>query len=263
MATFLNGSLPGLTDLKMYESGILDVASAEGIALNDKVVVARDEIASGLLLFLVERSAGLVNRFLVLDGSMGLNGRPRLEQVARTPTLRQWHILQTLAVVYRDAFSNQLNDRYQRKWQEYERLAQRAKDIALQSGVGMILNPIPQPGAPTLAAASGTLAAASYFVQVTWVGFNGAEGEPSDVRALSLTAPGALQVTPPAAPAGVTGWNVYVGLSLDQLSLQFGGPLALGTPWTTPSAGLVQGKPPGDGQTPDQYYYPQQLLRRG
>jgi len=72
-----------------------------------------------------------------------------------------------------------------------------------------------------------------------------------------------LAVNVNAPPAGVTGWNVYVGLSLDQLSLQFGGPLAPGTPWTIPSTGLVQGKPPGDGQTPDQYYYPQQLLRRG
>ena len=247
MATFLNGSMPGLLDLKMYESGILDVANTEGIDLNDKVVVARDEIASELLMFLVERS----------------NIRPKLEQVARTTTLRQWHILHTLEAIYRDAFFNQLNDRYQQKWQEYQRLVQRAREIAIGSGVGLILNPIPQAGSPVLTAASGTLAPASYFVRMAWLGLNGAEGEPSDVRAVELTNNGVLQVTPPAAPAGVAGWNVYVGNSGDQLSLQNGRPIAIDTAWTMASAGLVAGSTPGDGQIPDQYLSGQQLVRRG
>lgn len=260
MATFLNGSMPSLNDLKMYESGILDVASTEGIDLSEKADVARDEIAAELLLFLVKRQNALGWR-----GNPLLSvTRPKLEQVARTAPLRQWHILHTLAVVYRDAFFGQLNDRYQRKWQEYDRLAGRAQQITFDSGLGMITSPIPQAGAPVLSAGTGTLAAANYYVRVSWVDGTGTEGEASDVRALSLGGPGVLQVQAPlTVPAGVAGWNVYVGTSADALSLQNSTPLPLGQAWVLSGAGLQAGPAPGDGQAPDQYYYSLQQNRRG
>ena len=58
--------------------------------------------------------------------------------------MKRWHALHTLAVVYRDAFNNQLNDRYRNKWEEYRELARNAREQTFEFGIGLVATPIPQ-----------------------------------------------------------------------------------------------------------------------
>lgn len=251
MATFINGSVPSLMDLWMYEGGILETANTEGVDLKAKAAVARDEIGAELLLFLVKRGAGE-------------SERPRLEHVAITPALRQWHTLHTLALAYRDCYFNQLNDRYKAKWREYERLAARAQSVLTQSGVGMILRPIPRAGAAEFEEVGGSVPmAASYYVQTSWVGAGGVEGEPGEMQAHSMSQSGPLRVWAPAAPPEATGWNVYVGASAEWVYRQNAAPLTPGEAWTMPTSGLISGRLPGWGQEPDYYVMEQQIVWRG
>ena len=55
-----------------------------------------------------------------------------------TRQLKRWHAVHTLEIVYRDAFNNQLNDRYQPKFLEYQRAgAERAgAHLSLRRGPG-------------------------------------------------------------------------------------------------------------------------------
>src|ERR1700687_2669910 len=93
----------------------------------------------------------------------------RSKCVAVTGPLRQWHIHKTLALVYRDAYNNQLNDRYQGKWTEYEQLAKASAQTYYQIGVGLVAATVPKAAAPLLSSAAGTAAAGMFYVAVTWV----------------------------------------------------------------------------------------------
>ena len=61
-----------------------------------------------------------------------------------TEPMRQWHIHKTLVLIYRDAYNNQLNDRYQGKWAEYEALAKASAQTYFQIGVGLVADPVPK-----------------------------------------------------------------------------------------------------------------------
>ena len=100
---------PAITpqDLADHETVILDTASIEGINLTIKIELATDEV--GLQLQSQFPQLGLANVALM--------------NVAVTPALRLWLIFHTLEIVYRDAYHNQLNDRYRAKWHEYKDLS--------------------------------------------------------------------------------------------------------------------------------------------
>ena len=67
-----------------------------------------------------------------------------VSDVVVTPQMKRWHALHTLEIVYRDAFNNQLNDRYQAKFGEYQAaVAGRAGAIPSRFGIGLALIPIP------------------------------------------------------------------------------------------------------------------------
>src|SRR6202044_85277 len=70
--------------------------------------------------------------------------------VVVTRQLKRWHALYTLAIFYRDAYNDQLNDRYLGKWNEYLSLARGAKDTTTQYGIGLVTTPIPEAGTPLL-----------------------------------------------------------------------------------------------------------------
>lgn len=94
--------------------------------------------------------------------------------------------------------------------------------------------------------AGGALAATTYYVKTTWVSNSGetlASVETNRAvainRQLNVAAPG-------SAPAGATGWNVYVsntaGGGAGAETKQNGGtPIALGVAWVEPTSGLVAG----------------------
>jgi hypothetical protein len=169
----------------------------------------------------------------------------------------------TLEIVYRDAFNNQLNDRYQAKFQEYRELSRNAREHTLRFGIGIALSPIPKAQTPTLSFVAGLLPATTYYVQVSWLNALGQEGAASDLTTLDSPAGSLPVVQAVNPPANATGWNVFVGLTDLTLMQQNNAPLGVGGSFTLAGAGVVAGRTPGNGQIPDVYIVGGPLLRRG
>ena len=75
-------------------------------------MLAQNEIANELLLF-------LLRRLPVRDFQWNQRRVRGTSDVVVTAPLKLWHVQKTIAMVYRDAYNNQLNDRYLNKWNEY------------------------------------------------------------------------------------------------------------------------------------------------
>ncbi len=239
MALFTDGAVSGIEDLMAYESAILEVATTEQIDLTIKLGLAQDELGINLEAFLSRQrtSAGLGN-------------------VIVTEPLKKWHTFHALAMVYRDAYHRQLNDRYEAKWNEYIRLSQWAREALNQTGLGLTDDPIPRAAKPQLSYTSGISGAATYYVRVAWRNIENEEGAPSDIATLTAPDGNALVVTPVNPPASAVGWNVYVGFSAEEQTRQNTTPIAVGAAWTAPASGIVQGTSAGAGQTPEYYLQP-------
>ena len=134
--------------------------------------------------------------------------------------------------------------------------SQRDPNPALVAGGNMPLNlsrwPIIGPasnagtGAPLFPVlskiAGGALAAANYFVRITYVTPMG-ETPVSLEASLIVAANNLLKISSPALDllALATGWNVYVGANSGSETLQNATPIAIGTAWTEPTSGLIAG----------------------
>ena len=156
MALFTDGPIAAADDLVGHDSAVLTVASTEGIDLTKKLSLAMAELALELakLLPTVER----------------------LDRVAVTPAIKMWHTFRTLELVYRDAYQNQLNDRYAGKRDQFASLGKWALEKLMEAGVGIISSPIPKAPAPELTYFPGQQAGATYYVGVSWSGGQGEEG---------------------------------------------------------------------------------------
>ncbi len=255
MALFTDGPINKMIDLQNYENAILDVVSMESIDLDGKIALAQSELATELTLF-------LVRRFPQRDFQATIRRTIGVTDVAVTGELRRWHAHKALALVYRDAYNNQLNDRYRGKWSQYELLAKRSFQDYLQIGIGLVANPIPRAGLPVLSTAVGAASGATFYAAVTLLNAQGQEGSPSDVAQLVTLDGQQLVVTSPNPPPIAASWNAYVGASPNLLGLQNASPIAVGASWTMP-AGLMPGVPPGDGQQPAWFLADQRLIERG
>jgi hypothetical protein len=255
MPLFTDGPISSAQDLQEYDSSVLNVANAEGIDVAVKVTLAQQDLANELMLFLFRRAPLRASQPNV-SRSQGLT------DVVVTEALQQWHVHKTLALVYRDAYYNQLNNRYQGKWNEYEQLAKASSRTYFQLGVGVVGEPIPMAPVPGLSTIPGSGAAETFYVAATWVNAAGQEGAPSDDASLS-TAPGQdLVVTLTGPPQIAVGWNVYVGLSPSTLTLQNDIPLVLGNSWTM-TGPLSPGVAPTTGQPPAWFIVDHQVIERG
>ncbi len=251
---FTDSPAIAIEDLANYETGILDTAATEGINLTIKIVLAANEV--GLQLQSQFAPLGTMNN----TPSSGLT----LANIVVTPAMQLWLIYHTLELVYRDAYFSQLNDRYQAKWVEYQSLSTAAASQLFQIGIGTVLDPIPQATQPALSLVAGTLTAAKYFVEVSWMDVGGSEGAPSETTALDVPAGDTLQVQAVNAPAIAVSWNVYAGVTPDSLYLQNTIPLAPGASWIAPSSGLVaSGQQPSSGQQPVYLSPAPRILLRG
>lgn len=255
MALLTDGNPNTIDDLRAYETGIVNVASVEGIDLDGKLAYATSEAEAEILAFLL--------REWTRDPQSAARRTLGVTTVAVTPPLERWHALETIALLYGEAYNNQLNDRYQGKWQQYTQLARDAALRYFQNGVGLVMNPVPQAGAPALSSVAGPVPGATFFAAVTFLNSAGEEGSPSDPLSFDTGNGGLLVVNPPAAPAGATGWNVYAGLTATTLALQNAAPLAIGSFWTMPGTGLAAGVQAGTGQSPDYYLVDSHEIPRG
>ena len=87
-----------------------------------------------------------------------------------TEPLRQWHVHKTLAMVYRDAYNNQLNDRYRKSGTNTSNWRKQARETYFQIGVGLVADPIPKPAVPHVVARPVQgIGRATFYVAVTWV----------------------------------------------------------------------------------------------
>jgi len=260
MALLTDGNPNDTEALRVYEVAILDVAKVENIDLDAKLCLATVEISQDVLDVLLGHTRTLYS----LTSPVGTDRRKvGVSDVVVSPQMKRWHALHTLAVVYRDAYNNQLNDRYKNKWEEYRELARGAKERTLEFGIGLVAAPLPRAGTPVLGAAAGTLAGTIYYAQVSWVSAAGQEGSLSPATTFQTGDNSSLTVATLNAPAAATGWNVYLGLAISTLTRQNSAPLAVGATFTLQGAGLVNGASPGDGQAADMFVTGGRMLRRG
>lgn len=187
-----------------------------------------------------------------------------MSDVVVTQQLKRWHALYTLAIFYRDAYNDQLNDRYLAKWNEYLSLARNAREMTTLYGIGLVSIPIPQARVPVLSVVAGSLPATVYYVRTSWISSTGAEGNPSKAAAYEAPVSSLVTVTNGVnVPAVATAFNVYMGLTEFTTTLQNATPIAIGTTFTEGASGLVAGVPAGMGQAPDIYITGGSVLRRG
>jgi hypothetical protein len=260
-----DGSPNNDENLRVYESAILGLANLESIDLGVKLDLATEEITEDILDFLLDHAGTNVQLFSRLQAGTPAAQRRKtgVSDVVVTRQLKRWHAVHTLEIVYRDAFNNQLNDRYQPKFLEYRQLARNAREHTFHFGVGLALIPIPQAQTPVFSAVAGLIPETTYYARASWVVASGQEGEPSEMTAYGAPA-GALPVVQMVnPPVVVTGFNVYLGLTPDALALQNPTPVPVGESFTLPDTGLAAGAAPGEGQSADVYISGGWMLRRG
>jgi hypothetical protein len=256
MPLFSDGPASTIEDLLNQDSGLIDVCKAEQIDAGMKLRVAMDDIAGELeALFESQRSV-----YTPYFSQPQLN----LRHLAVTSSLKRWHTFQTLAMIYRDAYFSQLNDRFQAKWQEFQRLAQVARNQLREIGVGLVLCPLPRPASPLLTTTPATETGGSFYVAVTLLNSQGEESAPSLTAFIDAPTGNAIGAQLSTVPENAAGWNAYVGSSPSSLVLQNNTPIAAPDAWVFyPSAALVTGQRPGDGQKPNLIRGLPRLLQRG
>jgi len=242
--------------LQVYESAILQVSNTEMIPLRAKLKLALEEISEDVLDVLLAHGAPS-DPHATTRRTMGVS------DVVVTRQMKRWHAVHTLEVFYRDAFNNQLNNRYQSKFNEYHELSADARDKAYQFGIGLALVPIPRAQAPAFSFVAGPIAETIYYVTVSWVSASGQIGDPSELTTYDSPAESLPVVTAVNPPAAATGFNVYMGLSPETVTLQNSTPVGVGGSFTLASSGLVGGSCPGCGQAPDVYVTGGSMLIRG
>jgi len=255
MALFIDGIPSTLVELRSYENGVLAVASTEDIDVTGKARIAKERLASELLLFLRRNSSK--------DLLWALTARVTVDDVVVTDPLKRWHAYETLSLIYQDAYNNQLNDRYLGKWTEYDQLSTAAALTLFQVGIGVVRNPVPKANGPALIIGGGVGVGTSYYLSVAWVNSTGEEGQSSDIQQASNEGTTAMQVTVADAPKNITGWNLYAGVSPDALALQNATPMAITEPWTASATGLASGRRPSNGQLPDYWIIDHRAIARG
>jgi hypothetical protein len=260
-----DGSPNTTEDLRVYESAILDITHAEMIDLGVKLELATEEISEDVLDFLLDHSGADPQVFsrLQLGTPAAWRRRTGVSDVVVTRQMKRWHAVHTLEIVYRDAFNNQLNDRYQPKFLEYRELSRSAREHTFHFGVGLALIPLPQAQPPVFSAVAGPIPLTTYYARASWVGAAGQEGAPSEITTYDAPAGSLPVVQMIDPPTSATGFDIYLGLTPDSLALQNPAPIAVGQSFTLASAGLVTGRGPGDGQTADIYINGGWMLRRG
>ncbi len=256
MALLTDGNPNDTEALRVYESSILRVADVESIDLDIKLRLSTEEIIQDVLDVLIEHA--------VATDPQGLARRQKgVSDVVVSAQMKRWHALHTLETVYRDAYNNQLNDRYRMKWEEYQELSLDARERTLRYGIGLVANPLPIPAAPQCGIAQGPIAATTYYVQATWVSALGQESAPSELTTYTTVDDSLLAVRQINPPVGAAGWNVYLGTSAYSLARQNGTPMAVNGMFTLPTSGLAAGPLPGGGQMADTFISGSTTMRRG
>ncbi len=254
MALFTDGRVSDMEDLTAQDTQLTNVANVEGIDVTQKLGLAQEELALELTtLFHGAKRA---------EPAFWLAPQATIQNVVVTPALKLWHTFRTLQQVYQDAYSNQLNDRYGAKRDQFEERANWAYEKLLLLGIGIAWSPVPRPREPQLVSTPGNLADGTYYVTMAWINNKGEEGAPSVATPIT-TAGSTLLVQPCTPPACATGWNVYAGTDLGALSRQNESPIGVLQAWLQPNAMATGGSAPGWGQSPNYLMAVPRTILRG
>ena len=254
MALLSDGSISGLDDLAAQDSQLLDIANEEGINVTQKMALAQGKLEIEL--------ASLLESLKLAAWPFSLVLEPTINNIVLTPELQLWHAYRTLEMVYADAYSDQLNDRYAAKRDQFHELGNWAREKLIQNGLGICTNPVPQAGTPLLNTTPGNLADGTYYVTMTWLNQAGEEGAGGVPDAIT-TAHSTFAVQPVGLPGNVTGWNVYVGQTPGTMIIQNDGPIAIDEVWQQPAVLKTTGRAPGTGQAPNFLKSIPRVLQRG
>jgi hypothetical protein len=254
MALFTDG-ISTIQDLLAQDSSALATAQTENIDLTNKLALAQEDLGIEL--------TTLLQRSNTYDWQFWLQPNPQLNNIAVTPPLARWHVFQTLTLLYQDAYNNQLNDRYKGKRDQFEQLAAWAMDKLIQTGVGIVSDPLPKAAPPQLTSIPGGQAAMTYYASVSWLNVEGEEGQAGDAGSLAVAAGSVLAVQPLSPPANAVSWNVFVGLSPSTLILQCASPLTLDQIWVQAAPVSTTGRGPGSGQAPNYLRALVRVIQRG
>ncbi len=252
MALFNDGPMSGIEDLTGYDSQLLTLASSENIDVDRKLTLAQEEIGMELAALLNRAGHGLTPGSITETDS---------DSLVVTPALKLWHTFRTLEMVYRDAYDNQLNDRFAGKRDSFKERAHWARERLLELGIGVAFAPVPQAPAPSITTVDGALEAGTYYVSMCWLNERGQEGAHS-APAVAYVQEGTFQVNPGETPKAATGWNVYAGRSSETMARQNSSPLGLSSAWTQPGQ-INTGPAPSNGQSPDVCVPIARVLERG
>ena len=264
MALFTDAPISTLDQLAAQDSGVLDVASNEGIDTSAKISLAQEELGVELVSSFSRSASSRTSPSIWWPGSLATSiSILQLPNIVVTPPLRLWHTFHALELIYRDAYGSQLNDRYAAKWKEYQNLAKQASAMLFQAGIGVVSDPVAVAGSPEIALLSGPNAATMYYAQAAWLNSRGEEGMASPVASINAPDQNSVQVTPTTPPSNSVSWNVYVGVAIDSISLQNANPLGVDQAWLLPPSGLVQGRSPASGQEPNYFSQVPRFLQRG
>lgn len=240
MSLFSDGPPSTVDDLVVQDSFLLQVASTEGIDVSAKLNAAFDEVGIELLTIL-GRDGSIYSPVL---GQAPLD----TQHLSVTPALKLWHTFKSLELVYRDCYFNQLNDRYKAKWAEYQSQANGMKGRFIDTGAGLVIDPLPQPGMPAISFQPFTGNGGTVYICVTLVNTEAEESSPSITVQVVVPNLQQLMVAAGTAPANATGWNLYAGTSPASMTLQSAKPQALASLGALSLPLLQTGKSPGTGQ---------------
>ena len=254
MALFTDGPVSGIQDLTAQDSQLLNVANVEGIDVTQKLALAQNDLALEI--------ASVLDRTTSFDRFFWLAPPPDISSVVVTPALKLWHTLHTLEMVYADAYSSQLNDRYAARRDQFHEQAKWAYEKLIQAGVGISLAPLAQAAAPNLITTPGSLPDNTYYVTMAWTNSANEDGAPAVTSAIATSASSFL-VQPGPAPGNAVAWNVYVGTDPGALELQNPSPVPAGQTWTQPNTVTTGGRAPGNGQPPSYLKPVPRILQRG
>jgi hypothetical protein len=259
MALFTDAEIITLEDLLPFEESLVQVASTHGINVDTKIGLATSAVSEKLLQLL--RDTGMSDPQWLSRRVIGLS------TVVVTPPLQRWLCFESLARVFAEAYNVQLNTRFHGKWREYQNETSYAADQTIQAGLGIVFQPLPKPQMPEVSVQEGSAPAESLFVQSSWVDSQGNESALSPVNGLVVNNGSTISVQMAEvaleAPPAALGWNVYLGSDASHITLQSGNPLSIGSTWTLPASGIVDGGEGGSGQAP-QFFVPVcRQIRRG
>ena len=240
MALFSDGPPSTVDDLVLQDSFLLNVANTEGIDVTAKLQLAFNEVGIEVVA-IFGREASIYAPVL---GQAPLD----VNHLSVTPALKLWHTFKCLELVYRDAYFNQLNDRYKAKWAEYQNQASWSRSKFIDTGAGLVIDPLPLPDPPATFFQPGTTAGGTVYLSITVTNAEGEESSPTPAAQVVVPDQQQLVVSASTLPSNATGWNVYLGMSPVLLTLQNPSPLILGGSWTVTFPVVMGGQPLGIGQ---------------